>query len=77
MSNVTAHRLTGAMKRELRSLAMTGEVGDLRDYRSSALAFYAREKTLGALLRRDLIASACGGFMLTDAGRSALVKGAA
>jgi hypothetical protein len=65
---------TTAMLRELRAIQSTGEVGDLLDYGSNALAFYAREKTLTALLRRDLIVSEAGGYVLTDAGREALAK---
>jgi hypothetical protein len=60
------------MKRELRAIARTGEVGDLYDYGTNALAFYAREKTLTALLKRELIEDTAGGYVLTEAGRAAI-----
>lgn len=62
--------LTPAMIRELRSISR-GQVGDLDDYGLSALAFYARDRVIGALERRGLIESNPD-WSLTDAGRAAL-----
>lgn len=70
----TPGALTQAMQRELRAIHETGDVGALADYGRGALAFYAREKTITALERRELIADAPGGFVLTDAGRAAIAK---
>lgn len=70
-------KLTPAMQRELRSIAH-GEVSDLLDYGTNSLAFYARDRVIGALEKRGLIA-ATPDWSLTDAGQAALaqVEGAA
>ena len=47
--------LTPAMLRELRCIVKYGQPGDLADYGANALAFYARDKTIAALMRRGLI----------------------
>ena len=64
-----ARPLTRAMLRELKSIATYGRPGELDDYGSTVLAFYAREKTIEALLKRGLISDA---ETATDAGRAAL-----
>ena len=66
--------LTNAMLRELKSLARTGEPSDLYDWPNvpGALAFHARDRVLGALLRRGLIQDAPGGYELTPAGKGAV-----
>lgn len=64
--------LTPAMLRELRSIN-AGRVGDLDDYGLSALSFYARDRVIGALERRGLIA-ATPDWSLTDAGRAAIAN---
>lgn len=64
--------LTPAMLRELRSIEHSG-VGDLSDYCANALAFYARDRVIGALERRGLI-EATPDWSLTDAGRAAIAK---
>lgn len=72
MSNQhTPGELTAPMLRELRWIGQFGEPGDLADYGANALAFYARERTLSALIRRGLIADA---ETITDAGRAAIAK---
>lgn len=62
--------LTDAMRRELSAIAETGEPHDW--YGGGKLWFYARERVLFALLRRALITSEIGGYVLTDAGRAAI-----
>jgi hypothetical protein len=64
-------QLTPAMLRELRCIVKYGVPGDLADYGANALAFYAREKTIDALIRRGLIADC---ETATDAGRDAIAK---
>ena len=64
--------LTMAQRRELRSISATGEPSDLHSWHAAgSLCFVARDRVLGALLRKGLIADD-GGFSLTDAGRSIL-----
>ena len=64
--------LTAAMVRELRSIER-GDVGELLDYGQNALAFYARDRVIGALERRGLIVAAPD-WSLTAAGRAAIAK---
>ena len=64
--------LTPAMLRELRAIER-GDVGDLLDYGTSALAFHARDRVIGALARRGLIA-ATPDWSLTNAGRAAIAN---
>jgi hypothetical protein len=71
MSAQHTPRLTPAMRRELRCIVKHGMPGDLADYGANALAFYAREKTLSALIRRGLIADS---ETATDAGRAAITE---
>ena len=59
--------LTPAMRRELAHVARYGQPGDLADYGVNALAFYAREKTITALIDRGLLADA---ETVTEAGRA-------
>lgn len=68
----TQRPLSPAMLRELRSIEQ-GNVSDLMDYGLNALAFYARDRVIGALARRGLIA-ATPDWSLTDAGRAAIAK---
>lgn len=68
-------QLTPAMLRELRSIER-GDVSDLLDYGTNALSFYARDRVIGALERRGLIA-ATPDWTLTDAGRAALAEAVA
>ena len=70
MAAHTHEHLTPAMLRTLRSVA-NGDPGDLADFGLSALAFYAREKVLSALIARGLIEDA---ETITDAGRAAIAK---
>lgn len=65
--------LTPAMKRELRSIARDGNPSDPYDWQHApeSLWFHARDRVLGALLTRGLIADT-GGFSLTDAGRKVI-----
>lgn len=78
MANTTSEakhpcgRLTPAMVRELHAIER-GDVGDLLDYGYNALAFYARDRVIGALERRGLIA-ATPDWTLTDAGRAAIAR---
>lgn len=65
--------LTDSMRRELRSIHLTGEPEDPAHYHAGgAMAFYARDKVRAALLRRELIRDEPGGFVVTDAGCAAL-----
>jgi hypothetical protein len=66
-------KLTKAMIRELRSIEWDGNPSDPYDWQHApeSLWFHARDKVLGALLRRGLIVDD-GGFRITDAGRAAL-----
>jgi len=68
----TPRPLTPAMLRELRSIER-GQIGDLLDYGYNGLAFYARDRVIGALERRGLIA-ATPDWSITDAGRAAIEK---
>jgi len=63
--------LTPAMMRELRSIVKYGQPGDLAEYGANALAFYARDKTIGALLKRGLIEDS---EHATEAGRALVEK---
>jgi hypothetical protein len=66
--------LTPAMRRELRSIS-TGYPTDAAEWHAAgALWFAARDRVIGALLRRGLIADQCGDYAITDAGRAALAK---
>jgi hypothetical protein len=67
-----SNTLTPAMIRALRSIER-GDVGDLSDYGLSALAFYARDRVIGALERRGLI-EATPDWSVTEAGRAAIAK---
>lgn len=68
-----ALRVTEAMLRELRSIERTGEPTDPIEWHgANALWFHARDRVLGALLRRELIEDPGGGYQLTDAGRAVL-----
>jgi hypothetical protein len=66
-------KLTPAMKRELRSIDWDGNPSDPVDWQHApeGLWFHARDKVIGALLRRGLISDE-GGYHLTDAGKAAL-----
>lgn len=72
---MSTNKLTPAMLRELRAIDSTGEPTDPIDWTGAAhLWFHARDKVLSALLRRGLIEDVAGvGFVLTDAGRTALL----
>jgi hypothetical protein len=64
--------LSKAMLRELQSIQSRGEPSDPFDWHAAGpLWFHARDKVLGALLRRGLIVDQ-GDYQLTDAGREAL-----
>lgn len=68
-------QLTKAMVRELRSLEWDGNPSDPVDWQHApeGLWFHARDKVIGALLRRGLIADdQGGGYQITDAGKAAL-----
>jgi hypothetical protein len=65
--------LTKAMIRELQAIERTGDPSDPYDWHNAgAIWFYARDKVIGALLRRGLIADNASGFCITDAGKEAL-----
>jgi hypothetical protein len=66
----TPTALSPAMVRELRSIAR-GDISDLLDYGQNSLAFYARDRVIGALERRGLV-EANPDWSLTDLGRAAL-----
>ena len=65
--------LTKAMIRELRSIDCDGNPSDPVDWQHApeGLWFHARDKVIGALLRRGLIEDD-GGFKLTPAGEAVL-----
>lgn len=69
-----ANLLTRAMKRELAAINLTGEPSDQAEwYAAGPLWFHARDRVIGALLRRGLIVSGeARDYELTDAGRAAL-----
>lgn len=69
-------RLTAAQLRELRCIAQTGGISDLSEFGGNHLAFYARDRVIGALLRKGLIA-ATPDWSLTDAGRSVVAQATA
>ena len=72
-------KLTPAMIRELRSMAHDGNPTDPAEWHgANALWFHARDKVIGALLRRELICDdgAHSGYMLTPAGNAALAAAA-
>jgi hypothetical protein len=74
----TPWTLTKAMRRELESYARDGNPSDPADWHGAgALWFHARDRVIGALLRRGLLADVAGDYTVTDAGRTALAKGAA
>lgn len=63
-------KLTPAMKRELRCIAATGEPSDpIEWHTANALWFHARDRVLGALIRRGLITD---DLKLTESGRLAI-----
>ena len=66
-------QLTKAMIRELRSIEWDGNPSDPVDWQHApeGLWFHARDKVIGALLRRGLIVDD-GGFRITDSGKDAL-----
>lgn len=65
-------RITPAMLRELKSIATTGEPTDPIEWHgANALWFHARDRVIGALDRRGLIA-ATPDWTVTDAGRAAI-----
>lgn len=67
--------LTPAMRRELSSFVTTGEPSDACEWHGAgALWFVARDRVIGALLRRGLIEADDNGYTPTDAGRAALAK---
>lgn len=68
-------RLTPAMLRELRSIAHDGNPSDPLDWchAPEELWFHARDKVIGALLRRGLIVDG-GGYQITASGRAALLQ---
>jgi hypothetical protein len=55
------------MLRELRSIVRYGQPSDPAEYGANALAFYARDKAIGALVKRGLIED---DEHATDAGRA-------
>lgn len=63
------NQLTKPMRRELAWVAKYGQPGDLADYGANALAFYARERTITALIKRGLLEDA---ETITEAGRAIL-----
>jgi hypothetical protein len=69
----TQMNLTPAMKRELRSIAWDGNPSDPYDWSHApeSLWFHARDRVLGALLKRGLIEDK-GGYRLTDAGKAVI-----
>ena len=65
-------QLTKAMIRELRSIEWTGNPSDPIDWHGAGgLWFHARDKVIGALLRRGLIVDD-GCFRLTEQGKAAI-----
>ena len=68
--------LTPAMRRELRSIARDGNPSDPYDWTHApeGLWFHARDRVIGALIRRGLIGAeeTMSGYVLTDAGRAVL-----
>jgi len=66
-------KLTPAMCRELRSIALDGNPSDPCNWQHApeGLWFHARDKVLGALLKRGLIVADLG-YYLTDQGKAAL-----
>lgn len=67
----TPGALTNAMLRELRCIHRWGEPCDISEYGARSIAFWSRDKVLGALERRGLIA-ATPDWTLTHAGRAAI-----
>lgn len=71
-------RLTPAMIRELCSMERDGNPSDPYDWQHApeGLWFHARDRVIGALLKRGLIYAdeRLSGYSLTDAGRAALAK---
>jgi len=65
--------LSKAMIRELRAMDLDGNPSDPCDWDHApeSLWFHARDRVIGALLKRGLIVADCG-YTLTDAGRKAL-----
>ena len=66
-------QLSPAMKRELKAISIDGNPSDPVDWQHApeSLWFHARDRVIGALLRRGLIVDN-GGYTLTDAGREAI-----
>lgn len=73
MSARTPKPLTPAMLRELRSMDRDGNPSDPYDWQHApeGLWFHARERVIGALLKRGLITN---DNTLTELGRAALFK---
>lgn len=73
---MNAQKLTPAMIRELRSMERDGNPSDPYDWQHApeGLWFHARDRVIGALLKRELIWEdpKLSGYSLTDAGRAAL-----
>ncbi len=72
---MNARPLSAAMVRELRAINFDGNPSDPVEWAHApeSLWFHARDRVIGALLRRGLIVTD-GGYSLTDAGRAALEK---
>lgn len=67
--------LTPAMLRELKSIDTTGEPSDPVEWHGcGGLWFHARDRVIGALLRRGFIKDTPSGFQVTDLGRAALAE---
>jgi hypothetical protein len=68
-----AVKISPAMIRELRAIEFDGNPSDPYDWQHApeSLWFHARDKVLGALLRRGLIVDD-GGYKLTDDGKAVL-----
>lgn len=66
-------KLSAAMLRELRAISVDGNPSDPVDWQHApeSLWFHARDRVIGALLRRGLIV-ADGGYSLTEPGRNIL-----
>jgi hypothetical protein len=73
---MNVNTLTPAMLRELRAFEFDGNPSDPCEWQHApeSLWFHARDRVIGALLRRGLIADDRGGYAVTDAGRAALAK---
>lgn len=65
--------MTPAMIRELKSIAWDGNPSDPVDWQHApeSLWFHARDRVIGALLKRGLIEDK-NGYTITEAGKAAL-----